>query len=78
MANASPKACELYEFDIDQMVKQRVHLNDFFNLVFTDLRDTNGYESAKNVGGRTIKYRMASVCNDKNELIGVFIFSKAL
>ena len=78
MANASPKACELYEFDIDQMVKQRVHLNDFFNLVFTDLRDTNGYESAKNVGGRTIKYRMAAACNDESELIGVFIFSKAL
>lgn len=78
MANASPKACELYEFDIDEMVRQRVHMNDFFNLVFTDLRDTNGFESAKNVGGRTIKYRMASVCNDKNELIGVFIFSKAL
>ena len=77
MQNASPKACELYEFEIDEMVKKRIHINDFYNIVSTDLRELDQFEGMQIYKEKCIKYKLGVACND-DELIGVFVFCKAV
>lgn len=74
LMNANPKASELFECDIDEMVKKRVHINKLFFTAFTNLKDADGHRGFLTVGSHAIDFQMKTVHNDKKELIGLFVF----
>jgi len=74
LMNANPKASELFESDIDEMVKKHVHVNDLFFTAFTNLEDADGHRGFLTVGNHAIDFQMKTVHNDKKELIGLFVF----
>ena len=75
--NVSPKACELCHCNSDELVKQCVHINDFFKTSFTDLTKTNGFHAIQIINGEKIEYKMKVCFNDNNKLIGIFVFCQA-
>ena len=74
LLNANPKAGEMFQFDIDQSIEEHVHLNTILHTDFDDLSQVDGHRSSLNVGPDTIEYQIKTVCNDKKELIGIFVF----
>ena len=59
------------------MVKKRIHINDFYNIVSTDLRELDQFEGMQIYKEKCIKYKLGVASNDE-ELIGVFVFCKAV
>jgi PAS domain-containing protein len=74
LMNANPKASELFECDIDEMVKKHVHVNNLFFTAFTNMEDADGHRGFLTVGSHAIDFQMKAVHNDKKELIGLFVF----
>jgi PAS domain-containing protein len=74
LQNANPKASELLECDIDEMVKNRVHINDLFHTSFTNLEEADGHRGSMTTGSHTVDFQMKAIYNDKKELIGLFVF----
>ena len=74
LMNANPKASELFECDIDEMVKQHVHVNKLFFTAFTNMKDADGHRGFLTVGDHAIDFQMKAVYNDQKELIGLFVF----
>jgi len=70
----SPKACELCRCDGDKLIKQRVHINDFFKSKFTDMSKTNGFHAIQVVNDVRIEYQLKTFFNDSNQLLGIFAF----
>ena len=70
----SPKACELCRCDGDKLIKQRVHINDFFKYKFTDLSKTNGFHAIQVVNDVRIEYQLKTFFNDSDQLLGIFAF----
>ena len=77
IVDASPKACELCHCNSDELIKQRIHINDFFKTSFTDLTKTNGFHAIQIINGEKIEYKMKACYNDNNKLIGIFVFCQA-
>ena len=75
--DVSPKACELCHCNSDELVKQHIHINDFFKTSFTDLTKTNGFHAIQIINGEKIEYKMKVCFNDNNKLIGIFVFCQA-
>jgi ABC-type amino acid transport substrate-binding protein len=76
IVNASVKACEMYECEVDEKVNEHVHLNDWFGTNFTDLNEADGYHSSQQRGLRRIEYKMNTVQNDRGAFLGVFAFCR--
>lgn len=74
LQNANPKASELLECDIDEMVKNHVHVNDLFHTSFTNLEEADGHRGSMTIGSHTVDFQMKAVYNNKKELIGLFVF----
>ena len=74
LQNANPKASELLECDIDEMVKNHVHINDLFHTSFTNLEEADGHRGSMTTGSHTVAFQMKAIYNDKKELIGLFVF----
>ena len=72
--NVNLKACELYGLEADEIVKRHVHVNKFFQTAFADLRDADGWQGTMAVDEHIIKYHMKTFCNDRQELLGLFVF----
>ena len=70
----SPKACELCRCDGDKLIKQRVHINDFFKAKFTDMSKTNGFHAIQVVNDVRIEYQLKTFFNDSDQLLGIFAF----
>ena len=70
----SPKACELCRCDGDKLIKQRVHINDFFKSKFTDMSKTNGFHAIQVVNDVRIEYQLKTFFNDSDQLLGIFAF----
>lgn len=70
----SPKACELCNCDGDKLIKQRIHINDLFQLRFTDMSKVNGFHAIQVVNDVKIEYQLKTFYNDSNELLGIFAF----
>ena len=70
----SPKACELCRCDGDKLIKQRIHLNDFFKSKFTDMSKANGFHAIQVVNDVRIEYQLKTFYNDSNRLLGIFAF----
>ena len=70
----SPKACELCRCDGDKLIKQRIHLNDFFKSKFTDMSKTNGFHAIQVVNDVRIEYQLKTFYNDSDQLLGIFAF----
>ncbi len=70
----SPEACELCRCDGDKLIKQRVHINDFFKSKFTDMSKTNGFHAIQVVNDVRIEYQLKTFYNDSNQLLGIFAF----
>ena len=74
LQNANSKASELLECDIDEMVKNHVHVNDLFHTSFTNLEEADGHRGSMTIGSHTVDFQMKAVYNNKKELIGLFVF----
>lgn len=74
LQNANPKASELLYCDVDELVKEHIHVNDLFLTEFTDLEAAEGYHGTLTVNDRTVEFQMKIVYNDEEELIGLFVF----
>jgi PAS domain-containing protein len=74
LMNANPKASELFECDIDEMVKKHVHVNKLLFTAFTNLEKADGHRGFLTVGSHAIDFHMKTVHNDNKELIGLFVF----
>ena len=74
--DASPKACEICHYDCDTIIQEHAHINDFFHIKFTDLRNTDGYHAIHTINEVRIEYQMKTVYNDEGELIGIFVFCR--
>ena len=72
--NISPKACELCQCDGDKLIKQRVHINDFFMTKFTDLSKTDGFHAIQVINDVRIEYQLKTFFNDSDQLLGIFAF----
>ena len=70
----SPKACELCQCDGDKLIKQRVHINDFFMTKFTDLSKTDGFHAIQVINDVRIEYQLKTFFNDSDQLLGIFAF----
>ena len=70
----SPKACELCRCDGDKLIKQRIHLNDFFKSKFTDMSKANGFHAIQVVNDVRIEYQLKTFYNDSDRLLGIFAF----
>ncbi len=77
IVDASPKACELCHCNSDELVKQHIHINDFFKTSFTDLTKTDDFHAIQIINGEKIEYKMKVCNNDNNKLIGIFVFCQA-
>lgn len=74
LMNANPRAGELLECDIDEMVKQRMFLNKLLQTVYTNFSETDGKGGTLRIGEKMVKYHMKAVYGDYNELLGIFVF----
>ena len=72
--DANPTACNLFHIDSDAMARQHVHLNDFFQTKFSDLRHTDRYHAIQLINNVKVEYQMKTALNDDNELLGIFVF----
>ena len=72
--DVNPTACQLFNIDSDELIKQHVHLNDFFQTKFTDLRHVDRYHAIQVVQGIKVEYQMKAIVNDNNELLGFYAF----
>ena len=72
--DANPKACEMFQIDIDQSVKQHVSIGQLLHRSFANLSAADGLRGEKMVGDKHVKYQIKTVCNDLNELLGLFVF----
>jgi PAS domain-containing protein len=72
--DVNPTACQLFNIDSDALIKQHVHLNDFFHTKFTDLRHVDRYHAIQVVQGIKVEYQMKAIVNDNNELLGFYAF----
>lgn len=72
--DGNPKAGELLQINIDEVVKKQASLNSIFQTSFSHLADTDGKEGTLTIGNNTVDYRMKAVYDDHHHLIGVFVF----
>ncbi|MBR1409631.1 MAG: hypothetical protein IJ580_00825 [Prevotella sp.] len=72
--NANPKACELFLCDVDKSVDEHVHINQFLNSNFTDLREIDGLRGTQIVGKNKVEYQLKAAYNDKEELVNLYVF----
>ena len=74
LMNANPKAGEVLECDIDEMMKKHVFLSKMLGTVYTNLLDVDKKRGTLKVGERTVNYYMKAVYGEYSELIGLFVF----
>ena len=70
----SPKACELCRCDGDKLIKQHIHINDFFKCKFTEMSKTNGFHAIQVINDVRIEYQLKTFYNDSDQLLGIFAF----
>jgi hypothetical protein len=64
----------MFQIDIDQSVKQHVSIGQLLHRSFANLSAADGLRGEKMVGDKHVKYQIKTVCNDLNELLGLFVF----
>jgi signal transduction histidine kinase/ABC-type amino acid transport substrate-binding protein len=74
LVNINPKACELFACEHDAAVAAHQHISQVLGLDDRPLRETDGYWATLLLKGdrRYIDYRLATVSDDRGELLGVF------
>lgn len=76
LTDASPKACEICHYDADKIIKQHIHLNDFFQMKFSDLQHTDQYRAIHKINDERIEFKMKTIFDDENKLLGIFAFCR--
>jgi PAS domain-containing protein len=76
--NINPKACELFQCDCDQIIKQHIHMNDFLHTSFSDLCQTDGYHTIQTYNENSIEMQMKTVRQDDGQLLGIFAFCRQI
>lgn len=74
LQNANPKAGELFRCNIDKLVDQHVHISQFLHREFANLPGADGFRDTLIVGKDVVRYQLKTVCNSKEELLGLFVF----
>lgn len=74
--DANPKACEICQRQSDDMIKEHIHINDFFNVQLEDLSQCNGYHAIETVNETKMEYSLKTVFDDNNDLLGIFAFCR--
>jgi ABC-type amino acid transport substrate-binding protein len=74
--DANPKACEICQRQSDDMIKEHIHINDFFNVQLKDLSQCNGYHAIETVNETKMEYSLKTVFDDNNDLLGIFAFCR--
>lgn len=74
--DASPKACEIFQRESDDLINQHTHINDLLHTSFTDMHKTDGYQGIQTVDHGKVECQMKTVYNDEGELLSVFTFCR--
>ena len=74
--DASPKACELCQYNADEIIEQHIHLNDFFQMKFKDMSQVDGFHAIKAFNEEKIEYQLKTIYDDEKQLIGIFSFCR--
>ena len=74
--DANPKACEICQRQSDDMIKEHIHIKDFFNIQQDDLSKCDGYHAMETVNQTKVEYSLKTVFNDDNNLLGIFAFCR--
>ena len=74
--DASPKACEIFHSESDELINRHVHINDMLHTDFTDMHKTDGYQGVQAVDHGKVECKMKTVYNDEGELLSVFAFCR--
>ena len=74
--DANPKACEICQRQSDEMIKEHIHINDFFKVKLDDLSKCDGYHAIETVSKTKVEYSLKTVFNDDNDLLGIFAFCR--
>ena len=74
--DANPKACEIVQRQSDDMIKEHIHIKDFFNLEQEDLSKYDGYHAIETIGKTKMEYSLKTVFDDDNSLLGIFAFCR--
>lgn len=76
--DANLKACEICHCNSDDLIKEHVHINDFFHTKLSDFRHTSGYHAIRKFEETRVECQMKPVFNDEDVLLGIFVFCRAL
>jgi len=76
LQNANQKASELMGWDIDEMVKKRMHIKTIlgYDNDIKLLSETDGLKGTIANGGMTADYQVKTITDENNELIGLYVF----
>lgn len=74
LQNANARAGELLHIDIDDAVMEHVHLDNLFGTMTDSLRDADGKTGTMAVDDSIFTYKMNTVYNEKEQLLGLFVF----
>ena len=74
LVNGNVKVSELLQCNMDQAVMKHININKMFGTSFSDMEECDGKEGQQTVNGTTFKYKMKTVRNDDQQLIGIFVF----
>lgn len=76
LQNANQKASELLTWDIDEMVKKRVHIKTMLGIdkPIRVLGEVDGITGVMVSSGIVLDYQVKTIRNEDNELIGLYVF----
>ena len=76
LQDANPKASELLKWNIDEMVKKRIHIKTVLGIdkQIKMLGETDGMKGVMVCEGVVLDYQVKAINNEDNELIGLYVF----
>ena len=74
LKDINPKASEICQRHSDEMIKEHIHLNDFFQVKLADMRKVDGYHAEQTICNTRTEYVLKTVFNDEDQLLGIFAF----
>ena len=78
LKDINPKASEICQRHSDEMIKEHIHINDFFDAKFPDLNQVDKYHAIQMVCGAKVEYVLKTVFDDEGRLMGVFAFLRRM
>ena len=62
----------------DDMIKEHIHIKDFFNIQQDDLSKCDGYHAIGTIGKTKMEYSLKTVFDDDHNLLGIFAFCRRM